>query len=461
MQKNRSQKYSLILIVGLIFCSLFNFFSKLRNLENQHSKVITANFTPWQISNTCRFQLTAGWDFILPSCDALRIGETYTIIGTAKTMIDNQIIWENNLEISDFYLNNDYKHSFFDRLNTFKVFFLEKVSFCQTYLLNQLQALFSGHNYQFLAALTLGTAAFDFNYDLKQQVRQVGLSHMTAVSGFHLGVVASILAILSELVLPKNKAKNIVLPGVLFYVFLVSSPLSMVRACLMLCFSFIGRNFFYKQTSSLLTLFFAFVLMFNKMILNVFNVGFLLSFAATLGIILFANNFATLTTAKAQLTSVLTQTKTLRPWQKRLFTLWFVVRSMILVSLAAQILTLPISLAVFQEYAPSSILSTLLFSSLIVLIVSLGVVLLIFLLLNLWWEFVWQWFVLPLSLYLEFLLTFFNQSFAFYSSIFAGLINVNWKIEQKQLCLYYFVIFLLFFGIKAIIKKRQLVPSYV
>ncbi|MDO5561697.1 MAG: ComEC/Rec2 family competence protein [bacterium] len=461
MQKNRSQKYSLILIVGLIFCSLFNFFSKLRNLENQHSKTIIANFTPWQIPRTCRFQLAAGWDFVLPSCDALSIGETYTIIGTANTVIDNQIIWENNIEISNFYLNRDHKYSFFNRLNASKVFFLEKINLCRTYLLSQLQALFSGHNYQFLAALTLGTAAFDFNYDLKQQVRQVGLSHMTAVSGFHLGVIASILAILSELILPKNKAKNIVLPGVLFYVFLVGSPLSMVRACLMLCFSFIGRNFFYKQTSSLLTLFFAFILMFNKMILNIFNVGFLLSFAATLGIILFANNFTTLTAVKTQLIAALNRTKPLSSWQKRLFSLWFALKGMILVSLAAQILTLPISLVVFQEYAPSSILSTLLFSSLIVLIVSLGVILLILLLFNLWWKFIWQWFVLPLALYLELLLTFFNQFFAFYSSMFAGLIRINFQIEQQWLYVYYFSVFLLFLALKVILKKRRPITTYV
>lgn len=454
MQKNCSQKYSLILIVGLILYSLANFFLKFRNLENQHSKIVTANFIPWQISDDCHYQTQSGWDFILPTCDALKIGKEYTIIGTANTLTDTQVNWQNNLEVSSFYLNNSKRASVFNQPSSFKVFFLEEITFLQTYLLQQLQRLFSGHNYQFLAALLLGTRVFKFDFELKEAVRLVGLSHMTAVSGFHLGVVASILTIISEISLPKNKAKLFILPGVLFYAFLVGSPLSVLRATLMLFFSFIGRNFLYKQTSSLLSLFFSFVLMFNQMILNLFNVGFLLSFAATLGIILFANNFNDLLVDKEQLKLAIRNTKKAFLWQKCL-TVLKTIKSLILVSIAAQILTLPISLTVFKEYALSSILSTLVFSSLIVFIVSLGVILLFALLLNLWQKILWSWLILPLSVYLEYLLTFFNRLFEFYSSIFAGSIAIEFEIEQKWLWLYYFSFFILFLLMKFISKRGK------
>ena len=100
------------------------------------------------------------------------------------------------------------------------------------------------------------------------QFSQIGLSHMVAVSGFHLGVVASVFDQLLQKFLSRKKRKWLILPGLWFYVSLVGSSLSVVRGCLMLSISFIGRNFFYKETNSLLVLFLAFILMFNFSILN-------------------------------------------------------------------------------------------------------------------------------------------------------------------------------------------------
>lgn len=456
MQKNCSIKYSLMIIIGLILASFANFSFKKRTLAMLNYEVLKIELRPLVINKNCFFQTKDGFSFILKNCERLKISEKYTIIGRARTLIDSKINWQNNFDVKDFYLNYDQSLSVFNLGWRLFAYYERKVALLQTNFLNFLQANFSREKYQLITALILGTKVFDFDQELKLQFSQIGLSHMIAVSGFHLGVVAGVFDQLLQRFLSRKRRKWLILPGLWFYVSLVGSSLSVVRGCLMLSISFIGRNFFYKQTNSLLVLFLAFILMFNCSILNIFDAGFLLSYLATLGILLFAGElgsyFTGENTVKLNFSS---QKAPLFSLKKAFFSLLKYVKEMIIVSISAQLLTLPVTWFVFREYAWWSILSTILFSFLIVFIVIICVYLLLTFTFAHYFPIIQTLIVGPLTFYLNLIINFFWFIFVFYTSFF----NQTQKIDyfpEKFVVIGYYVFWILFaFFIKKQKRKRN------
>ncbi len=453
MRKNRSAKYTLILIAIMIFGSIFNFFSKKRNLALCNGQVLEIGIFVHYYPPNCRFQTKEGFDFVIQKCETLKIGEEYTIVGRVNSVTDKRLKWQDNLEVSHFYQNTNKRSlvSFYlgQSFANLEDFLLKG----RKNLLGSLQIYFSGENLQLLTALTLGTRIFQFSPALKDEFSRAGLSHMVAVSGFHLGVVMTIVPTILNKSLGKKKAKFLFLPGMLIYILLVGSPLSIVRAGLMMTFSFIGRYFFYKQTKGVLILFLSFILMFNYMILNVFNVGFLLSFVATLGILLFAGEMTNMMDILSQYRGESISGKPLK-WSKKTILKFFqTIAGLIGVSLAAQVLTLPITLLVFQKYAWWSILATVLFSGILVLIITLGICFVLFsplanlsvlfkiILIN------------PLKFYLELSLNLFYKGLNLYLARFGNI----WELEDKIPVYYYYVyyFFWLLFVFYLYLKRRK------
>lgn len=437
MQRNCTTKYSLILIIGLILFSLIRyiiFYRKMVFLDNTESQtVIFLSSYP----NNCRFQTKEGFDFVINNCEEMQIGKEYTILGRVNSMTDKTSNYSDNFDVTDYFVNSDNRVSFFNNLWTFFVFFDQFVDNCRQTILSNLQSYFVHEQFQLIAALTLGNKTFDFDPSLKQAFQEVGLSHMVAVSGFHLSVVMVILTEIINMILPKNKTKLLLLSGLFFYVLLVGRPLSVLRAALMWSYSFIGSTFFNKQTLSFLGFIFSLILMFNLSILNLFNVGFLLSFASTFGIIMLANKIV------SWLDKSKIEGSDLSKWQQKLLKFAYLIVGMIGVSVAAQLFTLPISILVFEEYALSGILSTLLFSSLITVIVILGVVLMLMLSLKVLGVLALKLFIQPLVFYLELISYLFYKLFNFYSLFFAGLIQIQIAFNPIWVGIYYLILLFL------------------
>lgn len=457
MHKNSLKKYSLILITLLILFSLFNFFIKKRKLAAIHNEVLKIEFRPLIINKNCFFKIKAGLSFILNDCEKLEIGETYTIIGRANTVIDNKINWQKNFDVSSFYQNSDVGCSVFNYIWRLFAYYERKVAKLQTNFLNFLQSNFSRDKYQLVTALILGTKVFDFDHELKSEFANIGLSHMIAVSGFHLGVVAGVFDQCLGKIMSKKKRRWLLLPGLWFYVALVGSSLSVLRACFMLSISFIGRNFFYKQTSSLLVLFLAFILMFNNAILNVFDVGFLLSYLATLGILLLAGEIGQFFIGEKMIKwSDLSEKELIKSLKNGLFSLGKYLKEMIIVSISAQILTLPVTVTAFQEYAWWSVLSTIIFSTLIVLVVTMSVYLLLTFSLGYYLSIFQIFIVEPFTFYLNIIVNLFLIIFGFYTSYFSKIVVFTWQPSKFLVMGYYIFWFLFVFLIKKSTIKRNI-----
>lgn len=122
--------------------------------------------------------------------------------------------------------------------------------------------------------------------DLKDKLNYTGLSHVTAVSGSHVVILSSILmSFLLFLGLWRGQAFYFSLVLIWLYIVLVGFPASGVRAAIMGSIFLLGQKLGRQNTSSrTITLAAALMLLSNPFLLF-YDIGFQLSFMASLGII--------------------------------------------------------------------------------------------------------------------------------------------------------------------------------
>lgn len=192
-----------------------------------------------------------------------------------------------------------------------------------------------------LSAMVLGSKVVDLPYDTRDRFVQVGLAHALAASGFQTSLILGVILALTS---KAKKGTQITLGSIALILFLILTGLqpSVLRAVIMGFAALIGIGLRrkVKQLGSLLVAAVV-LLLFNP--LWIWDLGFQLSFLATLGLIVTAS-----------------------PIIKRLEWLPPILASSIAVPLAATIWTLPLLLNVFSVVAlytlPVNILSTPLIS---------------------------------------------------------------------------------------------------
>ncbi len=140
-----------------------------------------------------------------------------------------------------------------------------------------------------LAGILLGVDS-GLPAQLQQAFNDTGTSHIIAISGFNITIIAGIfIALFSRVLGPRRGAVAAVL-GIAFYTFLVGANASVVRAALMGTISLfaaqVGRR---QQGLNTLAVVAALMAIWNPQVL--WDVGFQLSFFATLGLILYGEPF--------------------------------------------------------------------------------------------------------------------------------------------------------------------------
>jgi competence protein ComEC len=122
---------------------------------------------------------------------------------------------------------------------------------------------------------------------LQQAYKNTGTAHIIAISGFNIAIIAGLFVALFSRLLGRRKGSIIAILGILLYTLLVGATASVVRAAIMGGLAIFARQLGRRQ-NGLVTLSFTATLMalFNPQVL--WDVGFQLSFAASLGLILYA-----------------------------------------------------------------------------------------------------------------------------------------------------------------------------
>ena len=185
--------------------------------------------------------------------------------------------------------------------------------------------------------------------DLAQDFQVTGMTHIIAISGFNIAIVAGILLVGSRYFVAYRTGAWMAIFGVAIYTIFVGAEASVVRAAAMASFVILATQIMGRPIFFLATVFTAalFMTLINPQLL--WDVGFQLSFAATLGLVIFVGpwNRKIETRLQVQISPTLIRRLT------RLTS------DMFLVTATAILLTLPISLFHFGRFSVISPLSNL------------------------------------------------------------------------------------------------------
>lgn len=181
--------------------------------------------------------------------------------------------------------------------------------------------------------------------------RKAGLSHILALSGMHLSFFSGLVGGIG-----KNFGKKIMpffqLFGIIFFVWFAGLSPSLFRALLCSLITLAGKMVFCKKLDTLEVLSCAFLIHCVVIPRDLFSVGFMLSYGALAGILIFAEllNLILAPVFPPKISSSLAA------------------------STGAQIATCPISVKVFGSFAPVGIVSTVFVSPLINIFITISLV---------------------------------------------------------------------------------------
>lgn len=276
--------------------------------------------------------------------------------------------------------------------------------------------------------------------DLKDKFNATGLSHVTAVSGSNIVILISVVMFfLLTLGLWRQQALYISLIFIWFYILLVAFPASAIRAGIMGSAGLVAQNLGRQNTSWRVIVIAAALMLLQNPFLLLYDIGFQLSFLASLGIIyiypmldyFFTSRVLEKMNLKKENTNSIVKNAA----------------SIIFVTLSAQILALPIIMYNFGTISIISLVTNLLILPIIPLIMIFGF--LVSALGIVWYYFGW-FFSLPCWI----LLTYFLRILDIFSKPWAVLQiqNVSWI----WLLGYYAVVFLVIFWLRRFQKSKFL-----
>jgi len=208
-----------------------------------------------------------------------------------------------------------------------------------------------------LGAMTLGDKS-NISDDMKEQLNRAGVRHITAISGMHVSIVTiQLMALLIWLGLWRQQAFYITIALVVLFVVLTGLQPSAIRAGIMGGMFLLGQHIGRINVSIRALVFAATIMLaFNPLLLGG-DVGFQLSFLAVLGIILFLPIFQHFTRGIP---------KDLR-----------VARDLVGMTIAAQILTLPILIYNFGQISLVSVVGNILIVPVLPLVFAFGFIFLV------------------------------------------------------------------------------------
>lgn len=252
----------------------------------------------------------------------------------------------------------------------------------------------------------------------KKKFNKTGISHIIAVSGMHVVILAAIL-IWFFIVLGLNRLQcfYFVLIALWFFIFLTSLQASAIRAGIMGSIFLIGQKIG-RQSASLRALIFAagLMLFFNPLLLK-YNLGFQLSFLATLGLICLA----------PYLENFLERIKLLKSLE---------LHFLLAATISAQIFLFPILVYNFGNFSLIAPLTNILIVPLLPFLMAVS---LVFLLLGLIYNplaYLISWPIHLILNYLIFIVIFFSQ---------LPFSSLAFKIPEFFIFVYYFILALILF----------------
>ena len=230
--------------------------------------------------------------------------------------------------------------------------------YAANHLKNKLEILFSKEHAAFIKSLIFGDKS-SLDDEFKKDIRKSGMSHATAVSGLHISIIVAFIIFFT-----KNKyLKLLAIPAMFIFAFMVGASQSAIRAVIMQSLAIISHVEKREYDSLTSVSIAAFVLV----LINpycVTDVSFILSFAATFGIILLHQKI---------FPKVISPFKDIRGWIRKFIN---VLVSAFAVTVSAILFTMPITSYTFSAVSLISPLSNVLLSIPITVVFTGGIIVL-------------------------------------------------------------------------------------
>lgn len=215
-------------------------------------------------------------------------------------------------------------------------FFLTQVYNFKNKLIQNTYQLFQDPEASLFAGILFGVDT-GLPKDLQQAFKNTGTAHIIAISGFNIAIIAGIFLSIFKTFLGERWGALVAIMGVFLYAFLVGMDAAVLRAAIMGSISMFAMLLGRKQTMlSSLAFVAACMTLLNPLVL--WDVGFQLSFFATLGIIIYAEPLANLT-----------EKLVTKFWKSDINTITKLINDNIMLTIAAQIMTIPIMAYHFQR----------------------------------------------------------------------------------------------------------------
>ncbi len=202
-----------------------------------------------------------------------------------------------------------------------------------------LQSLFPSPESDLLAGILLGRD-FGISDELQEAFRVTGTTHIIAISGFNMAVLAGLFSGIFTRLFGRRWGVFTAVIGIILYTVLVGGSAAVVRAAIMGCLGVLGGMFGRRQNGlNSLGLASLGMMLVNPNVL--WDIGFQLSVAATLGLVLYAQPLEEWFIKRAQR----------RMSEERAKMIVGPVSEFFLFSLAAQVMTLPIIAYHFSNFS--------------------------------------------------------------------------------------------------------------
>ncbi len=185
--------------------------------------------------------------------------------------------------------------------------------------------------------------------DVVADFEATGTSHIVAISGFNLTIVAGVLAVVARRLFGRRAEFPVALIGIALYTILVGAAAAVLRAALMSSLALWGRRE-ERRVHGLTSLMAAALILTLINPLALWDVGFQLSFMATLGLILYTEPLTAWMTRQIARVAGEARAERVVGW----------IGDALLVTVAAQITTTPILVAVFRRFSVVTLLTNFL-----------------------------------------------------------------------------------------------------
>lgn len=221
----------------------------------------------------------------------------------------------------------------------------------------------------FSSAVMLGNK-HSLDPEVKSMLRSTGLSHISVVSGLHLSVIGALFTkLFRKAVHNKYICSSLSILSVSFFALISGMGISVIRALVMFVIYTLG-TMLGRKSDSLNSIGAAALVLTLSNPYSVGDVGMLLSFSATLGIVLWAGKIYSSILSKVNKVSLFTRVSVVHKFLKG-------TAGVFACNLSATLWTLPVSVLVFKGFSLISIVTNLLvvpFMSAILLCIGLCVI---------------------------------------------------------------------------------------